>query len=109
MALVVERFQIYLVALDPTQGAEIRKTRPCVVVSPDPINRNLNTIIVAPMTTTRRPYPTRIAVTFRGKTGDIALDQLRAIDKSRLIKKVGALPAKAARDVASALVTMFTY
>lgn len=109
MALVVERFQIYLVALDPTQGSEIRKTRPCIVVSPDPINRNLGTVIVAPMTTTTRNYPSRVAVSFKGKTGEVALDQIRAIDKSRLLKKVGVLQGRTAADVSAALVAMFSY
>lgn len=103
------RFHIYLVALDPTRGSEIRKTRPCVVVSPDEINRNLNTVVVAPMTTTVRPYPTRIGVRFAGKQGFAALDQVRTIDKARLIRKLGELPEPVARQVSAGLVEMFTF
>ncbi|MCC7050067.1 MAG: type II toxin-antitoxin system PemK/MazF family toxin [Alphaproteobacteria bacterium] len=104
-----QRFQVYLVVLDPTQGSEIRKTRPCVVVSPDEANRHLNTVIVAPMTTVRRPYPTRIDLRFAGKDGQAALDQLRAIDKSRLVRRVGELREQAARRVSAGLVEMFQY
>lgn len=105
----VHRFDVYLVSLDPTQGAEIRKTRPCAVVSPDELNRNLRTVIVAPMTTTRRTYPTRVDVTFQGKSGQIALDQMRTIDKSRLVRRLGRLPEPRAREVSSVLVEMFSY
>jgi mRNA interferase MazF len=105
----VHRFDVYLVNLDPTQGAEIRKTRPCAVVSPDELNRNLRTVIIAPMTTTRRAYPTRVDVTFQGKTGQVALDQMRTIDKSRLVRRLGRLPEPRAREVSSVLVEMFSY
>jgi len=84
MAVVIERFAIFLVKLDPTTGAETAKTRPCVIVSPDELNRALATVIVAPMTTVRRGWPTRVWVEFQGKTGEIALDQIRAVDKTRL-------------------------
>ncbi|MBI2839588.1 MAG: type II toxin-antitoxin system PemK/MazF family toxin [Acidobacteria bacterium] len=87
--MVVERFGLYLVRLDPTEGHEIRKTRPCVVVSPDEMNRHIGTVIVAPMTTKRRPYPTRVKVQFAGKEGQIALDQIRTVDKRRLVKASG--------------------
>jgi mRNA interferase MazF len=105
----VHRFDVYLISLDPTQGAEIRKTRPCTVVSPDEINRNLRTVIVAPMTTTKRPYPTRVDITFQSKSGQIALDQMRTIDKSRLVRRLGRLPEPRAREVSSVLVEMFSY
>jgi mRNA interferase MazF len=101
------RFQVWLVTLDPTRGSEIRKTRPCAVVSPDEMNRHLRTVIVAPMTTSSRPYPTRVGVRFQGKQGQIALDQIRTVDKSRLIRQLGALPTGKARETASALVEMF--
>jgi mRNA interferase MazF len=81
MGMVIERFQIFLVRLDPTAGAETAKTRPCVIVSPDELNRSVATIIIAPMTTVRRGWPTRVEITFQGKTGEIALDQIRAVDK----------------------------
>ena len=89
--MVIERFQIFLVQLDPSTGAETAKTRPCVVVSPDELNRAVSTVVIAPMTTVRRGWPTRVAVTFQGKTGEIALDQIRAVDKVRLVKRLGKL------------------
>ena len=88
--------EVWLVSLDPTQGAEIQKTRPCLVVSPDESNRHLRTVIVAPMTTVARPYPTRVALTFQGKQGQVALDQLRAIDRQRLVRKLGKISPKTA-------------
>jgi mRNA interferase MazF len=103
----VRRFRVYLAALDPTQGAEIRKTRPCVVVSPDEMNRRIRTVIIAPMTTVTREYPTRVPLRFRGKSGEVVLDQIRAVDRSRLAKGLGALPSDTARRIAAALVEMF--
>lgn len=100
--------EVWLVSLDPTEGSEIRKTRPCVVISPDEMNRNLRTVIIAPMTTTQRPYPTRVPVTFHGKRGHIALDQIRTVDRQRLVRKLGAIPAKTARSASTILVEMFT-
>ncbi|MEQ1795308.1 MAG: type II toxin-antitoxin system PemK/MazF family toxin [Nitrospira sp.] len=87
--MVVFRFEVFLVRLDPTEGREIRKTRPCLVISPDEMNQHIDTVIVAPMTTKGRPYPTRVPVRFKGKSGQIVLDQLRTVDKSRLVKRVG--------------------
>lgn len=104
----VRRFGVYLVALDPTVGSEIRKTRPCVIVSPDDMNRHVRTVIVAPMTTVSRGYPTRVRTRFRGKDGEIALDQIRAIDKARLVRRVGSLPAAKAAEIARLLVAMFS-
>jgi len=97
--MVIERFQIFLVQLDPAAGAETAKTRPCVVVSPDELNRAVSTVIIAPITTVCRGWPTRVAVTFQGKTGEIALDQIRAVDKTRLVKRLGKLDS-ATDDVA---------
>ena len=91
MAMVIEQFDIYLISLDPTLGREIKKTRPCLVISPNEMNRNIGTVIVAPMTTKGRSYPTRISCSFQGKKGQIVLDQIRTVDKERLIKKLGAL------------------
>ena len=85
----VDRFDVYLVNLDPTTGSEIRKTRPALVVSPDEINHNIATVIIAPMTTGGKLYPTRVGCEFEGKQGKIVLDQIRTIDKSRLVKKLG--------------------
>lgn len=107
MGLVVKRFDVYLVALDPTMGGEIRKTRPCLVVSPDEMNAHISTVIVAPMTTKGRPYPTRIACRFRGKVGQIVLDQVRTVDKSRLLKRMGRISEGAQAEVLAALGEMF--
>jgi mRNA interferase MazF len=111
MALVKERparDEIWLVALDPVVGSEIQKTRPSLIISPDEMNRHLRTVIIAPMTTAERPYPTRVAVTFQGKRGQIALDQLRAVDRQRLVRKVGTVTPKTAHAVCSRLVEMFS-
>ena len=99
--------EVWLVALDPTQGSEIRKTRPCLVVSPDEMNDHIGTVIVAPLTTTIRAYPSRAKVHFRGKVGQAALDQIRAVDKTRLVKKLGDVPETTADDIAAVLVEMF--
>jgi mRNA interferase MazF len=99
--------EVWLVSLDPTQGAEIQKARPCLVVSPDESNRHLRTVIIAPLTTVERPYPTRVALTFQGKQGQVALDQLRAVDRQRLIRKLGRISPKTATAVLSVLVEMF--
>lgn len=87
--MVVKRFDVFLVGLDPTIGSEIRKTRPCLVVSPDEMNRFVNTVIVAPMTTKGAAYPSRIGCRFQGKQGQIVLDQIRTVDKVRLARKLG--------------------
>lgn len=102
------RFEIFLANLDPTQGSEIRKTRPCVVISPDEMNHALATVIVAPMTTTHRSYPTRISLTFSGKKGQIALDQLRTLDQTRLIKKLGTLPKASQKRLLEILQALFS-
>jgi mRNA interferase MazF len=107
MAVVVRRFDVYLVRLDPTEGREIRKTRPCLIISPDEMNRHIDTVIVAPMTTKGRPYPTRVPVRFRRKTGQIVLDQIRAIDKARLAKRLGAVDQTTADRVLTLLAELF--
>lgn len=91
---MVTRGEIWLVNLDPTVGSEIRKTRPCVVVSPPEMHNHLRTVIVAPMTTGSRPAPFRVAVSHGGKRGLILLDQMRAVDKARLVRKLGTVSAK---------------
>jgi mRNA interferase MazF len=103
------RHQVWLVTLDPAHGAEIQKTRPCLVVSPDEMNRHLRTVIIAPMTTVTRPYPTRVAVRFQGKRGQVALDQLRAVGQQRLVRKLGEITARTAQDVSATLVEMFAW
>ena len=105
--MVVNRFDIYVVSLDPTRGSEIKKTRPCVVISPDEMNHNINTVIVAPMTSSSKKYPTRVAIEFQGKKGQIVLDQIRTIDKVRLIKKIGRLKKSTYEKVLSALQELF--
>jgi mRNA interferase MazF len=105
--MVIGRFSIYLVRLDPATGAETAKTRPCAVVSPDELNRALATVIIAPMTSVQRGWPTRVAVTFQGKTGEIALDQIRAVDKARLIKRLGDLDSATADAVLDTLGELF--
>jgi mRNA interferase MazF len=101
------RDEVWLVSLDPTQGSEIRKTRPCVVVSPNEMNAHLRTIIVAPMTTVERAYPTRVQVLFQGKRGQVTLDQIRTVDRQRLARKLGTISAKTAQTVSSVLTEMF--
>ena len=104
----VRWFDIWLVNLDPTQGSEFQKTRPAVIVSPYEMNRHLRTIIIAPMTSVRREYPTRINLTFQRKKGEIVLDHVLTEGKSRLLKRLGRLSDARARDVAGNLVEMFS-
>ncbi|MEO4042535.1 type II toxin-antitoxin system PemK/MazF family toxin [Hoeflea sp. CAU 1731] len=109
MVKPVRQYEIHLVNLDPTQGSEIRKTRPCVVVSPDEMNRYLRTVIIAPLTSTQKDYPSRVNITFQRKKGQVVLDQIRTVDKSRLTKRLGTLTDARAKDVASLLQEMFAY
>jgi mRNA interferase MazF len=109
MALVVKRFDVYLINLDPTVGSEIQKTRPCLVISPDEMNHHIRTVIVAPMTSAEKDYPTRVSCTFRKKQGQVVLDQIRTLDKSRLIKKLGTIDPKAQLEVISTLQRMFAF
>jgi mRNA interferase MazF len=108
MAMVVYcRFDILLVSLDPSQGSEMQKTRPCVVVSPDEMNQYIKTLIIAPMTSKIRNYPSRVPVTFDGQKGSIVFDQIRTIDKSRIIKKLGTLKSETASHVLKVLAEIF--
>ena len=109
MEMVVNRFDVYLVNLDPTVGSEIQKTRPCLVISPDEMNRYIRTVIVAPMTTTGKDYPTRILCEFKKKKGQIVLDQLRTIDKTRLLKKLGSINPETQIEVISLLQRLFAF
>jgi mRNA interferase MazF len=104
---VVKRFEVHLVALDPTLGREIKKTRPCVVISPDEMNRSISTVIIAPMTTRGRPYPTRVSCEFRRKKGHVVLDQIRTVDKVRLVKKLGSLNDSVSAQILSTLHELF--
>ncbi len=105
--MVIKRFDVYLVNLDPTVGSEIRKARPCLIISPDEMNRYIATVIVAPMTTKGRDYPTRVTCAFKGKEGQVVLDQIRTIDKSRLVQKLGRVDKQTQEDVLSILSEMF--
>ena len=108
MGMVAERFDVFLVNLDPTIGSEIKKTRPCVIISPNETNRWIKTVIIAPMTTKGRSYPTRISCQFQGKEGQIVLDQIRTVDKSRLVKKLGQLDELEQKNVLLALAEIFS-
>ena len=103
----MNRFEVYLVSLDPTQGREIKKTRPCLIISPDEMNQHIDTVIVAPMTTKGRDYPTRVACTFQGKSGQVVLDQIRTIDKARLIKKLGSISSQTQTKVLKIIAEIF--
>jgi mRNA interferase MazF len=105
--MVVKRFEVYLVNLDPTIGSEIQKTRPCLVVSPDEMNRHIATVIVAPMTTKGQPYPSRVPCQFQGKDGQVVLDELRTVDKVRLVRRLGRISAETQQAVLDVLAEMF--
>ena len=105
--MVAARFEVHLVRLDPSEGHAIQKTRPCVVVSPDELNRHIRTVVVAPMTTKGRPYPTRVPIRFQRKDGQIVLDQIRTIDETRLVRRLGKISATAAQRVLVVLGEMF--
>lgn len=107
MGVVAARFDVFLVNLDPTVGSEIKKTRPCVIVSPDEMNRFIRTVIIAPLTSKGRSYPTRVACRFDKKDGQVVLDQLRTVDKTRLIKKLGRLDKDTQQGVLDGLAEMF--
>ena len=105
--MVVRRFDVFLVNLDPSVGSEIRQTRPCLVISPDEMNRYVRAVIVAPMTTKGRSYPTRVACTFDGKGGQIVLDQIRTVDRARLVKQLGRIDVATEELVLAGLAELF--
>lgn len=105
--MVVGRFDVWLVNLDPTIGSEIKKTRPALVVSPDEMNAHIATVIIAPMTTKGRDYPTRVPCVFQGKSGQVVLDQLRTVDRLRLVKKLGVVEPTTADAVLDGLAELF--
>jgi mRNA interferase MazF len=107
MGMVVKRFDIFLINLDPTIGSEIHKARPCLIISPDEMNNFIATVIIAPMTTKGRDYPTRVPCTFKRKSGQIVLDQIRTVDKIRLIKKLGTIDVDTQEKIFSTLAEMF--
>lgn len=105
--MVINRFEVYLINLDPTVGGEIEKTRPCLVISPDEMNHYIKTVIVAPMTTKGRSYPTRVKCQFKGREGQIALDQIRTVDNNRLLRKLGRIEKRTADEVLTILNEIF--
>ena len=105
--MAVARSEVYLVNLDPTVGSEIKKTRPCLVISPDEMNRHLRTVIVAPLTSQGRLYPTRVPCAFDGRDGLVVLDQIRTVDTLRLVKRLGQIDPWTMTAVLTALETMF--
>jgi mRNA interferase MazF len=105
--MVVQRFDVWLVTLDPTVGSEIRRTRPALVISPDEMNAHIATVIIAPMTTKGRDYPTRVPCTFQGKSGLVVLDQIRTVDKVRLVKRLGKLDDAGCDAVLAVLAELF--
>jgi mRNA interferase MazF len=105
--MAVKRFEVYLINLDPTVGDEIQKTRPCLVISPDEMNRYIGTVMIAPLTTKGRPYPSRVTCYFQDKEGQIVLDQIRTVDKTRLLKRMGQLEIMAQKEVLAVLAEMF--
>lgn len=107
VAAAAQRGEVYLVELSPARGREIRKTRPCVVVSPDELNAHMATFIVAPLTTGGHPYPFRIACRFAGRDGHLVLDQLRTVDRDRLVKRLGSLTAPTLAKALGVLQDMF--
>jgi len=106
--MVIRRFEVYLINLDPTIGKKIKKTRPCLIISPDDMNKYISTLIIAPMTTKGRNYPTRIACQFEGKDGQIVLDQIRTIDKVRIIRKLGKINTSIQKEVLTTLIELFS-
>jgi len=105
---MILRFEVYYVNLDPTIGSEIKKTRPCVIISPNEMNSNISTIIIAPLTSKLRNYPTRVPCRVEGKQGQIVLDQIRTLDKSRLIKRIATLNKSTQKKVFNVLAEMFS-
>jgi mRNA interferase MazF len=105
--MVINRFEVYLVNLDSTIGREIKKTRPCLIVSPDEMNHNISTSIVAPMSAKGRSYPTRVPCRFKGKAGQVILDQVRTVDSRRLVRKLGRIDKRTATRVLEVLAEIF--
>ncbi len=105
--ILPNRFDVYIINLDPTVGSEIKKIRPCAIVSPNEINHNINTVIIAPMSTKSKNYPTRVKVNFAGKTGFVVLDQIRTVDRQRLIEKKGVLSSTECDCILEVLARMF--
>ena len=107
--VIMKQFEVWIVELNPARGSEIKKTRPCLIVSPDSMNKMLATIIVAPLTHSKKNYPSRVDCNFKSEAGQVVLDQIRAVDKLRLTKKIGLLDAESNKNVCTILQVMFQY
>ena len=105
--VIIRQFDVFLVSLDPTQGCAINKTRPCLIISPDELNDSIRTVIIAPMTAKGRDYPTRVCCEFMDKAGQIVLDQIRTVDKARLVKRLGSVTQSEAEEVLDVLQRLF--
>lgn len=106
---MVKRFEVWNIELNPTQGSEINKMRPCLVVSPNEVNKFLNTVVIVPMTRTIKPYPTRLNCHFKGKNGQLVVDQIRCVDKTRLIEKLGIMDTKTCKEISILIIETFKY
>ena len=104
--MVVRQYDIFMISLDPARGHEIKKSRPCLVISPDEMNGNISTVIIAPMTTASHPYPSRVPLHFAGKQALVVLDQLRTVDKVRLVKRLGAADETVVKKVKAVIKEM---
>jgi mRNA interferase MazF len=109
MGMVIKQFEVWLIELDPTKGSEIKKTRPCLVMSPNVVNKYLNTVSVIPMTTTIKPYPTRVNCIFKGTSGQLMVEQMRGLDKTRLKKKLGILDAEYCKTTCDLIVEAYKW
>jgi mRNA interferase MazF len=106
---MVKRFEVWNIELNPTQGSEINKMRPCLVVSPNEVNKFLNTVVIVPMTSRIKPYPTRLNCHFKGKNGQLVVDQIRCVDKTRLIEKLGIMDTKTCKEISMLIIETFKY
>jgi len=106
---MVKRYEVWNIELNPTQGSEINKMRPCLVVSPNEVNKFLNTVVIVPMTSTIKPYPTRRNCHFKGKNGQLVVDQIRCVDKTRLIEKLGIMDTKTCKEISMLIIETFKY
>jgi mRNA interferase MazF len=106
---MVKRFEVWNIELNPTEGSEINKMRPCLVVSPNEVNKFLNTVVILPMTSTIKPYPTRLNCQFKGKNGQLVVDQIRCVDKTRLIEKLGTMDINTCKEISMLIIETFKY
>lgn len=106
---MVKRFEVWNIELNPTRGSEINKMRPCLVISPNEVNKFLNTVVIVPMTSTTKPYPTRLNCHFKGKNGQLVVDQIRCVDKTRLIEKLGIMDTKTCKEISVLIIETFKY